>query len=76
MTTPVHSTLPETGFLRISQILRFLPIGRSTFWKWVKEGKAPPAIKLGPKTTVWKAEVIRPFIDLLSQSNVDDGGVE
>ena len=59
---PIYETIPDAGYMRLPQILRFIPIGRSTFWKWVKDGKAPKGIKLGPKTTVWKAEDIRELI--------------
>ena len=55
--------IPQSGFLRVKQIIHFIPIGESTLWRWVAEGKAPPAIKLGPKTTVWRAEDIRSFIE-------------
>lgn len=62
--------LPETGFLRLNQIVgnpkrgipAMIPIGRSTWWGWVNIGKAPAPIKLGPRTTVWRIEDIRKFI--------------
>jgi predicted DNA-binding transcriptional regulator AlpA len=70
MTThiPLHPGLPETGYLRLPQILRFIPIGKSTWWKWVAEGKAPKPVKLGVKTTAWKVEDIRALIRELGTS--------
>jgi predicted DNA-binding transcriptional regulator AlpA len=61
-----HPDLPETGFLRLPQVLRFVPVGKSTWWAWVATGKAPASVKLGPKTTAWKAEDIRQFLDKLA----------
>lgn len=65
--------MPETGFLRLHQILgnpkanppvpAIIPIGRSVWWEGVKSGRYPKAIKLGPKTTVWRVEDIRDFIE-------------
>jgi predicted DNA-binding transcriptional regulator AlpA len=55
------------GYLRVSQILSVIPIGRSTWWKWVADGKAPKPIKLGPRTTAWKAEDISQFITQLEE---------
>ena len=55
--------LPETGFVRLQQILALIPISRSAWWAGVREGKFPKAIKLGSKTTVWRAEDIRALID-------------
>jgi len=53
------------GFYRLPQILELIPIGRSTWWKWCAEGKAPKGTKLGAKTTVWKASAIHQLINEL-----------
>jgi len=58
-----RKNLPETGFLRINQVLEFIPIGKSSLWAGVKTGRYPAPIKLSPGTTVWKAEDIRAFIE-------------
>jgi len=56
--------LPETGFLRLPQVLALIPISRSAWWAGIREGKFPKGIKLGAKTTVWRAEAIRALIAL------------
>ena len=61
--------LPDTGFLRVADVLQFIPVSRSTWWFWVANGKAPKPIKLGPRVTAWKAEEIRAFIALLSEKH-------
>jgi len=45
-------------YLRLSQILEILPIGRSTWWKGVKDGRFPPPIKLGTRITMWDEEEV------------------
>lgn len=63
--------LPETGFLRIKQIIgskkdntpALIPIGRTTFLNGVKSGKYPKPVKLGERTTAWKVEDIRNLIN-------------
>ncbi|MFZ2958924.1 MAG: AlpA family phage regulatory protein [Candidatus Ozemobacteraceae bacterium] len=63
--------LPETGFLRLSQIVgdpkkgipALIPVGKSSWWCGVKKGKYPQPIKLGPRTTVWRIEDIRALIE-------------
>ncbi|HEC15737.1 MAG TPA: AlpA family phage regulatory protein [Sedimenticola sp.] len=60
-------TLPDTGFLRIHQVLRFIPVGKSTWWLGVRSGRYPAPIKLGPRTTVWRAEDIRELIERISR---------
>lgn len=66
------NTIPETGFLRVSQIIgnskrgipAIIPISRTTWWNGVKSGRFPPPIKFGPKTVVWRVEDIRKLIEL------------
>lgn len=55
-------TLPETGFLRLPQVLALFPVSRSSFWAGVKNGKYPKPIKLSKRCTAWKAEDIRQLI--------------
>ena len=61
-------------YLRISDIVRnpkighsgILPISRSTFCAWVKDGKAPRPIKLSPRVTVWRLADILAFAESFS----------
>jgi predicted DNA-binding transcriptional regulator AlpA len=49
--------------LKIEDVVQLLNIGKSTWWKGVKEGRYPAPVKLGPKTTRWKTKDIRRIID-------------
>lgn len=52
----------EDRLLKIDDCLRIIPIGKSTFWKYVAEGKLPaPAVRLG-KSTMWRATDLQAFI--------------
>ncbi len=58
--------LPETGFVRLSAILAPrgpIPVGKSTWWAGVKDGRYPRPVKLGPRITAWRVEDIRKLID-------------
>jgi len=64
--------LPETGFLRLPQIIgdnkaqppvpAVVPVCKSTWWAGVKSGRFPSPVKLGPRTTAWRVEDIRQLI--------------
>ena len=61
-----YPTFPETGLVRLSQILSPLgpiPVSKSTWWQGVKKGRLPQPQKLGPRTTVWKVEDIRALFE-------------
>ena len=63
--------LPETGFLRLPQIIgnakrnipALIPVCKSTWWSGVASGRFPAGIKLGPRTTVWSVASIRALIE-------------
>lgn len=66
-TTP---TLPESltkdVLLRLPQVLSIIPIPKSSWWRGVKEGRYPKGIKLGERTTAWRASEINALIERLS----------
>lgn len=61
-----QKAFPETGFLRLKQILGPqgpIPVSRSTWWEGVRSGRYPKPVKLGPRITAWRAEDIRKLIE-------------
>jgi prophage regulatory protein len=58
--------LPETGFLRLAQVLAVIPLGKTSWWDGVKTGRFPKPVKLSPRCTAWRAEDIRELIKTLS----------
>lgn len=68
------NTLPEKGFLRLRQIIGdpkagippLIPIKKSTWWQGVKDGRYPPAVKLGKRITAWRVEDILALIEQLA----------
>ncbi|HEY5850415.1 MAG TPA: AlpA family phage regulatory protein [Lysobacter sp.] len=73
------SPLPETGFLRLPQIIgapgdpqanppqaptpALIPVSKSSWYAGVRVGRYPRPVKLGPNTTVWRVEDIRALIE-------------
>ena len=60
------TTIPETGFLPLPQVLTIIPVSRSTWWAGIREGRYPSPVKLGPRATAWRAEDVRELIERLS----------
>lgn len=56
--------LPEKGYVRLSHFLPLIGVGKSTWWKGVKDGRFPQPIKLGPRITVWRVEDIHRLIEV------------
>jgi predicted DNA-binding transcriptional regulator AlpA len=57
-----NTTIPETGFIRLPDVLRVFPVSKSTWWAGVKTGRFPAGVKLGPRMTAWRVEDIRALI--------------
>ena len=65
--------LPETGFLRLHQILgnrrtnpptpAIIPVSKSTWWQGIKTGRYPRPVKLAERCTAWRVEDIRALIE-------------
>ena len=60
-----QSSIPSIGFLRLPQILAIIPISKSAWREGCRTGRFPRPVKLGPRTTVWRAEDIAAFIESL-----------
>ena len=54
--------LPETGFVRLPEVLKVFPVSKSTWWAGVKDGRYPKPVKLGPKITAWRVGDIKELI--------------
>ncbi|RFS13313.1 AlpA family transcriptional regulator [Emticicia sp. C21] len=46
------------GFMRLSQIIKLIPVSKVTWWNGCKTGKYPKPYKLGPRITAWKTSDI------------------
>ena len=68
----IHPTIPTSGFLRLPQILAIFPVGKSSWWEGCRTGRNPKPVKLGPRTTVWRAEDIAAFIKNLNNQQEND----
>ena len=61
-----QSSIPTYGFLRLPQVLEIFPISKSAWWEGCRTGRFPKPVKLGPRSTVWKAADIAALIERLN----------
>ena len=70
--------LPETGFLRLRQILGnpkatppvapIIPVGKSNWHEGVKSGRYPRPVKIGTKISAYRVEDIRALVEFLGEA--------
>ena len=59
------NTIQQRAFLRLPQILTLIPVSRSTWWEGCRTGRFPKGVKIGPRTTAWRASDIAELIERL-----------
>lgn len=62
MIEPEIDKLPETGFLRLPTVLKYIPVSKTTWWNGVKSGRFPKSVKFGEGITMWRVEDIKELI--------------
>ena len=58
--------IPNNALLRLPQVLALIPVSRSAWWAGCKSGRYPKPVKLGPRTTAWRAAEIAALLEKLT----------
>lgn len=64
---PTQSPLEAGRLLRLPQVLALVGVSKSTWWKLVRDGRAPQSVKLGDRCTAWRAADVAAFIENAGQ---------
>ncbi len=62
-----ETALPETGFVRLPEVLKVIPLGKTSWWEGVRAGRFPRPVKLSDRCTAWGAEDIRELVTRLAK---------
>ena len=63
----MFTTIPTYGLIRLPQVLALIPISKSAWWDGCRTGRYPKPVKLGPRTTVWRAEDIAALVKRINE---------
>lgn len=55
------------GFIRLPQVLKLIPVSKTTWWDGIRKGIFPAPVHLTPRTTAWRVEDIRNYIESHAQ---------
>ena len=55
--------LPATAWLKVEEVLQYVPVSRAGWYRGVRSGEFPAPIKTGHRS-FWKARDIRTLLDL------------
>lgn len=51
--------VPESGYIRLPEVLHILPVCKATFYKGIRSGIYPAPTKISERCSAWKIEEIR-----------------
>jgi len=54
--------LPEIGFLRLNQVLQYIPVSKTAWYEGILAGIYPKQVKIGKRSSAWKISDIRKLI--------------
>ena len=60
------------ALLRLDQVLKRIPVSKSTWWAGVKTGRFPAPHRMGNRCTMWLSSDIDRLIDTLTGSTDRD----
>lgn len=66
MSTQTITTLPETGFIRLAQVLQFIPLGKTRWYAGIQSGEFPRPIKHG-RAALYRVEDIKALIKRMGE---------
>ena len=58
--------ISSNALLRLPQVLALIPVSHSAWWAGCKSGRYPKPVKLGPRTTAWRASDIAALLEKLT----------
>lgn len=58
-----HFEIYNKRYLRLKSVLELIPVGRSTWYRWIQCGIAPQPTKISLRVSAWKAEEIKDLLD-------------
>ena len=59
-------TLPAVGFVRLADVLKIIPVSKTTWYAAIKEGRFPAPVPLNKRVSAYRVEDIRALIARLS----------
>jgi len=59
--------IPEFGFLRLNDVLRIIPVSKTTWYNGIRSGRFPKGIRLSQNIVVWRVEDIKNLVKKIEE---------
>jgi prophage regulatory protein len=54
--------MEETKLLRFKTLREYVPSGRTTIWRMVKDGRFPAPVRIGKNGIAWRSDEVQNWI--------------
>jgi prophage regulatory protein len=58
-----------TRCYRVAHVAKRLSVHPQTLWRWIREGRFPKGIKIGPMTTIWTEAMLADWLEKKAKEN-------
>ncbi|RYD78303.1 MAG: AlpA family phage regulatory protein [Verrucomicrobiaceae bacterium] len=55
------------GYLRLSQVLKLIPVSRSTWYRGVKDGRYPRQVRISTRLSGWRISDVHRFLEAAAE---------
>jgi len=69
-----QTVLPQTGMLRLPQVLALFPVSKTAWYEGIKKGIYPAPIKLSERTAAYRVSDIRALLASYGEAANDGEG--
>lgn len=66
----IPQTLPETGFIRLPQVLKIASFSRATLWRRCAAGTFPKPIRLSANISAWRVQEVLAWVDVQGEADI------
>lgn len=66
-------SLPNEGLVKVKDVLKVIPVGKSSWWSGVKSGRFPKPIKLSTRNVAWDVVDIRKLLQEMISKGKNTG---
>lgn len=68
--------MKDFAFLRLPEVLAYLPLGKTCFLNKVKKGVFPSPVKISERVNAWRVSDVRKLLADLSNGAIETGTPE
>lgn len=62
-----------TGFYRLPEVLKLVPVKRSSLLRWVQLGQFPAPYRLGPRASAWSRREVQDWCEARMKARDEAG---